>query len=97
MPVEHHHIDSIAHGHVALGMAQQDQAVGLYHGAEHAPALVAGDADLQLTRCVGADNPNGQEIQPHEDDYGLGFGHHRPSGCACLSACSGPVARDLSV
>ena len=35
VPVKHHHIHLVAHGHVALGMAQHDQAVGLHHGAEH--------------------------------------------------------------
>ena len=36
VPVKHHHVHRVAHGHVALGMAQHDQAVGLHHGAEHA-------------------------------------------------------------
>jgi hypothetical protein len=36
VPVKHHHLDFVAHGHVALGMAQHDQAVGLHHGTEHA-------------------------------------------------------------
>ena len=41
---------------IALGMTQHDQAVGLHHGAEHAGVLIAGDADLQLARRVGADD-----------------------------------------
>ena len=44
---QHHHIDLIAHGHVALAVVQHDQAVGLHHRAEHAWALIAGGADHQ--------------------------------------------------
>jgi hypothetical protein len=35
VPVKHHHIHLVAHSHVALAVAQHDQAIGLHHGAEH--------------------------------------------------------------
>jgi len=56
VPIKHHHIHFVAHSHMALRVAQHDQAIGLHHGAEHARALVAGDAHLQLARRVGADD-----------------------------------------
>ena len=34
--LEHHHVHLVAHGDVAVGVMQHDQAVGLDHRAEHA-------------------------------------------------------------
>ena len=34
--LEHHHADFVAHRHVALRVAEHDQAVGLHHGRQHA-------------------------------------------------------------
>jgi hypothetical protein len=62
--VEHHHIDFVTGGHVALAVVQHDQAVGLHHGAEHARALVAGGAHLQTPSAPALTMPRWYSVRP---------------------------------
>jgi len=45
--VKHHHVNQVARCDMALSVMQNDEAIGLGHGAEHTGALVAGGSDLQ--------------------------------------------------
>lgn len=47
--VKHHHVHQVADFGIALGVVQDDEAIGLGHRTEHARALVARGAHLQTT------------------------------------------------
>ena len=88
--VEHHHVDLVARGDVALRVVQHDQAVGLHHRAEHARALVAGDAHLQ--RAVGAvlTMPRWYSVRPGFLRIGSWLRACSSGGgdCACSPSCA---------